>query len=771
MSDDAPSHAAAAAVAAEESKEDAGHGAVVPAEGCCAPAARITDRMEEELREGRMVLSFEFFPAKTEEGLTNLLARVGDMGQSLQPTFVSLTWRAVWEDARLSLRIASYVQSNFHIPVLLHLTCHLPRDRIAAILQSAKDAGIRNILALRGDPQMGRSSWKVVKGGFSNAIQLVRLIRSLHGDYFCVAVAGYPEVHVDCWNSPYLPPSQKCRERDLANLKKKVEAGADFVLTQFVFDAEVFLTFERTARKAGIKVPIVPGYLPIQSWKTFRQFTTWCKTTVPQTLSRKLARLRDDDDAVRTFGVEQGVDTLRRLQEAGVRAVHFFTLNLRRVVTEIVFGLGLRTRVHESHMPWGTKRSSEGVRPIFWSQRPESYLTRTAAWDEYPNGRWGDRRSPAYGELKDYYLARRAKVDRRAIWGSPKSVQDVCDVFVGYLSGRVKQLPWSDSGLALETSLIRRNLLQLNSHGFLTINSQPRVNGASSSDPQVGWGSADGHVFQKAYIEFFACPEQLHALLAAFHRFPSLAYHAMNKAGEEYCNYAGDRAIAVTWGVFPGREILQPTVVDGSSFRYWKDEAFALWLQWASLYDGDDSAADSAELIHSIHDNWFLVNIVDNDFSDSSDIFSIFKAVIADGMSREQLRARVSELEAENDALQTAMSKLEALRSEEDKELATAVAEVARLQALLAAERMKTRKKNRGRLLRRSSPLSKHASSPSAAPVSASASLPALSPSASVTLSVAAALPSALPPPARKRDEELPTSPLPMPRGRDDCGV
>ena len=160
--------------------------------------------------------------------------------------------------------------------------------------------------------------------------------------------------------------------------------------------------------------------------------------------------------------------------------------------------------------------------------------------------------------------------------------------------------------------------------GFLTINSQPRVNGVPSADPHVGWGGTDGYVFQKAYVEFFTTPQLMDRLVAVLPEYPNLSYHAVNVDGREYSHTPEASVNAVTWGVFPGREIIQPTVVDSSSFLAWKTEAFELWkAQWGSAYPEESV---QRKLIDKIYDSYYLVNIVDNDYTnDGSDIFAIFK--------------------------------------------------------------------------------------------------------------------------------------------------
>ncbi|GBG32138.1 Methylenetetrahydrofolate reductase [Hondaea fermentalgiana] len=662
--------------------------------------------------------------AQTTEDADKVIQRIAEMGEALQPTFVSLTWRSAYKDEDVWLKIGSIVQKQLGIAVLLHLTCHLPREDLVRVLRKAREAGIRNVLALRGDaphvtagaanasagPQ--QPGWRAVKNGFRNAIELVHLIRAEHGDYFCVGVAGYPEVHTSSWNSPVLPPSAQAREQDLIRLKDKVDAGADFVITQFFYEVDVFFKFRERCQDLGINVPIIPGYAPIQNYSSFQRFKSWVRPQVPAQIETKLNEIKDDDERVQAYGVEVGVEQIRALLRRDVHAVHFFTLNLASAVTSILQRLRLRdtSLTQPRQLPWrGLAREQEEVRPIFWAHRHSSYLSRTSAWSEFPNGRWGDARSAATFELGDYYLAskERSNIDLRELWGVPTSPADVAAVFVRYMRGEIAQLPWCDQQLAAETETISEELCWINRNGFLTINSQPKVNGVSSSSARYGWGGDGGVCFQKAYVEFFCSPEMWFKLRSCIDALPPgrLSYHAVNVAGDEFLDsdlrhreekdhegavvaahsdtspvLASDvparrkvsfadelveakaarpgRVNAVTWGVFPGREIIQPTVVDTESFRVWKAEAFELWLsQWAATYEESaegggmtsDRDAQAVRVLRSIHDTWFLVNIVDNDYvNEESNIFEVFKTVILDEMSAKELRSRVDSLEREN---------------------------------------------------------------------------------------------------------------------------
>jgi len=284
-------------------------------------------------------------------------------------------------------------------------------------------------------------------------------------------------------------------------------------------------------------------------------------------------------------------------------------------------------------LPWKKtahkERKQEDVRPIFWALRPKSYIARTESWDEFPNGRWGDSRSPAFGELADMHLTTLHRVKSEEVikaWGAPTSEQDVYKVFADYCRGVVQCLPWTDSPLARETEDITDQLVQLNEKGFLTINSQPRVNSAHSTDKKYGWGPSGGYVYQKAYIEFFTTATNLNAFKRVAAKHSSITFMAVNLAGDVLLSSPGaKKPNAVTWGVFPEKEIVQPTVVEFESFIVWKGEAFALWqTHWQSTYPKD---SESNKLLQYIHDTYYLVNVVENDYVER-DIFSIFAEVV-----------------------------------------------------------------------------------------------------------------------------------------------
>ncbi len=570
-----------------------------------------------------MFYSFEYFPPKTDAGVRNLYPRIERMA-ALEPAFVDITWGAGGSTSELTLSIAENLQKFFGVDVMMHLTCtNMSVTKLDEVLDQVHAAGIRNILALRGDPPRESEDWEAAEGGFSYAHELVSHIRKRFGDEFCIAVAGYPEGHLEAED----------RAACIRHLKHKVDCGADFVVTQLFFDVAEYAGFLERAKVAGIECPILPGILPIQSYDRFARFAEFTGVKVPQEIWDRLEPIRQDDSQVRAYGVELAVEICRKLEKLDVPGFHFYTLNLAASVTRILEGLELSQENHaDRSLPWKPSalpdRQSEDVRPIFWSNRPKSYLSRTQDWDEFPNGRWGDRRSPSFGNLSDYYqVSRRLGLRNRKArlleaYGEPQTEQDVFEVFANFCSGKLNVFPWADGDLAEETSRISLQLTALNRAGYLTINSQPQVRGVRSDDLEVGWGGPGGVVYQKAYMEFFASDDRMQKFLEVVDQYPTLTYQAVNMRGDVESNVPEDSTAAVTWGVFPGKEVIQPTIVDAKTFLIWKEEAFEAWQEeWAHLYEEDSV---SRKLIEKIQGSYWLINLVENDYLEG-DIFSIFR--------------------------------------------------------------------------------------------------------------------------------------------------
>jgi len=458
---------------------------------------------------------------------------------------------------------------------------------------------------------------------------LVRHIRKTHGDYFGISCAGYSEGHPDgeYW-------------KDLHHLKEKYDAGADFVVTQLFYDWQQFLQFVKDARELGIKCPIIPGIMPINNHASWQRMTTFCKTRIPSYMVDDMAKLNlEDDNEVKAYGIKVCVNMCRALLNNGIRGLHFYTLNLEKSTEAILEGLEMSPKESiPRSLPWvkpaNAKRTAEEVRPIFWSNRVKSYIDRTQHWDEFPNGRWSDSRSPAFGELGEeiaYFYRRKfgEKENLITAWGSEhKSWQSVAQIFVDFIEGKISFLPWNEQHVSLETNIIRDDLIFLNKNGFFTTNSQPKVNGAPSSDVSVGWGPKDGFVYQKAYVECFISPENLEKLEKIVkEKYPAITYQALTKDGKVKTNIKEETSVnAVTWGVFPGQQIVQPTVVDSGAFCVWKDEAFTILdTHWVSLYE---EGTESYKVLKTISDEWYLLNIVDNDYV-NGDIFALFRDVVS----------------------------------------------------------------------------------------------------------------------------------------------
>ena len=585
----------------------------------------ISTKLDEYNNQGKTFYSFEFFPPKTDFGLDNLYSRIDRMA-SLGPAYIDITWGAGGSTADKTFEMSKTIQKYFGLDVMMHLTCtNMPSDSIKKILSDAQKNNISNILALRGDPPDGSSAWKKNDSGFNYGADLVKFIRKEHGNNFFLGVGAYPETHQE----------QKNADLDISYLKEKVDAGADIIVTQLFYDVENFLLFRDKCSQAGINIPIIPGIMPIHNYARFIKFTQFCKVSIPNSVSDALELIKNDDSSVIDYGIEQASNMCEKLIEEGVPGLHFYTLNLEHSVTEILSRLGL-VSTHKSNrvLPWrqstiDQRKLSEDVRPIFWSNRPISYLTRTETWDDFPNGRWGDISSPTFGELNQYHAIRagsqsdKVKARRRKLWGEPISIKEISDVFVSFCKGKINSLPWCETPLAIESKQILDDLVALNQEGYFTINSQPKVGGLPSEDPNFGWGAKGGKVFQKAYLEFFTSKDNLDRLVLRLDELNDISYQALSFDGDLISNLSENNVNAVTWGVFPGQGILQPTIVDARSFLIWKDEAFGLWINdWASIYKTN---SDSYNLLHQIHDTHYLVNIVDNDFIDGNMIKHILE--------------------------------------------------------------------------------------------------------------------------------------------------
>lgn len=212
--------------------------------------------------------------------------------------------------------------------------------------QEAKQHGCRNILALRGDPPQGKDEWEAVEGGFIHGIDLVRHIRNNYGDYFDIAVAGFPQHQL-------LPPDEL--QQELVWLKEKVDAGVSFIFTQMFYDVQVFIDWVKSVRAAGITIPIVPGIAPIQTWNGFQRATSLAKTVIPKSFSDALEPYKNDDEKVRAIGIKLVADMCRRIlkEDIGIRGLHFYTMNLEKATRMLLEELNLVPRVETiKPLPW-----------------------------------------------------------------------------------------------------------------------------------------------------------------------------------------------------------------------------------------------------------------------------------------------------------------------------------------------------------------------------------------------------------------------------------
>jgi methylenetetrahydrofolate reductase (NADPH) len=287
-------------------------------------------RIKDMLSSGKPAVSFEFFPPKTDDGTEKLYHAVEAL-KPCRPSFVSVTYGAGGSTRDRTLDLVARIKHDLGIETMAHLTCvGASRKELAATLERLVSAGVENVLALRGDPPKGESTFVAAEGGFAHASELVAFIRK-EGYPLCVGAACYPEGH----------PEAATLEADLDHLTRKVEAGVDFLITQLFFDNQDFLAFARRARSAGIDVPIVPGLMPVTNVSQTQRFTKMCGARVPQELQRRLAIVERDPAAVVAAGVYWTAVQARELLAHGVPGLHFYTLNQSSATLAVHAALGL----------------------------------------------------------------------------------------------------------------------------------------------------------------------------------------------------------------------------------------------------------------------------------------------------------------------------------------------------------------------------------------------------------------------------------------------
>jgi methylenetetrahydrofolate reductase (NADPH) len=598
------------------------------------------------------------------------------MSQALRPLFVTVTWGAGGSTATKSLELAEICQRQLGLTTCLHLTCtNMDRALIDDALEQAKVLGIRNILALRGDAPRseeyrdeGQSPEQDSNKDFTWAIDLVKYIRKQYGDYFCIGVAAYPEGHSDESHPEHQDPSY-----DLPSLVEKTKAGADFLMTQLFFDVEAYDKFEKMLREhesgAFKTIPIIPGLMPIQSYKILLRTTKLSHANLPANTLARLDAVKSDDELVKQVGVkilDEMVEHIKSRPGVGKRGFHFYTLNLEKAVSHILEDCDLipqediedgntvivettpainlepppngiragdrrrlsmnsntRNRVIVSHSssnhsyeateeeagiprgPINTRASTLAI------SEGEGSMGREATWDDFPNGRWGDARSPAFGEIDGYGPTLHVSTAQALkLWGYPVDTKDISNLFRRHIEGELEALPWSEQGLSPETSTIAKQLLALNAKGWWTVASQPSVNGVRSTHPVFGWGPKNGYVFQKPFVEFFLPSAEFHALKQRLDAHEQVTYFAGNDAGD--FEASNENSVnPVTWGTFAGKEIVTPTIIEAVSFKSWLEEAFSIWREWQRVYP---TKSPSGKMLSQTRQDVWLVNVIWGDF-------------------------------------------------------------------------------------------------------------------------------------------------------------
>ena len=280
-------------------------------------------------------ISFEIFPPKTANGIENLKSVLRELS-TLSPDFISVTYGAMGTTRDKTIEISNYIKNQLKIETACHLTCvGADRKEIDLFLTKVMTHGIDNIVALRGDPPAGEKNFVPPPDGYTYANELVHHIRGFEKRNtkfnidFGIAIAGYPEKHLEAPNF----------EIDLENLKRKVDAGADIIITQLFFDNQHYYDYVKKVREVGIDIPIIPGLMPILSAKQIMKITNMCGTNFPDNLKNKLENSADNDAYAEELGIKQCIMQAKDLLENGVPGIHFYVLNKSAHIKRILSSL------------------------------------------------------------------------------------------------------------------------------------------------------------------------------------------------------------------------------------------------------------------------------------------------------------------------------------------------------------------------------------------------------------------------------------------------
>jgi methylenetetrahydrofolate reductase (NADPH) len=284
-------------------------------------------KISEVLKQKKSGVSFEFFPHKTPKGKEQLHSAVKQL-ENYNPLYMSMTYGAGGTSQDRTKEAVDMLLEEKICPIMPHLTCiGATKSSIEALLNDYKIRGVENIMALRGDIPQNMPDFNIRKGEFSCGKDIVSFIKKKSG--FCVGAAVYPETHIE---SP-------CFEDDLKHTKEKIDAGADFAVTQMFFDNRFYYEFIRSAQKKGIAVPILPGILPVTDLNKLKQFVSTCRVSIPKELENRMAKHLDNPQEMEKIGLDWTIDQCRDLNHNGIKFLHFFTLNKGPVIAKILDAL------------------------------------------------------------------------------------------------------------------------------------------------------------------------------------------------------------------------------------------------------------------------------------------------------------------------------------------------------------------------------------------------------------------------------------------------
>ncbi|KAH9413484.1 hypothetical protein DERP_007962 [Dermatophagoides pteronyssinus] len=577
-------------------------------------ADRIRERSIKQQQYDRF-FSVEFFPARTVQGAKNWIKLVENYSDG-DPLYCDITWHSAGNpDSNAptsSLMMANVALNYCQLETMLHITCiDLTSEQLNQYLQRAKHYGIRNIMALRGDRH--DDDHQTDNHQFQYAADLVQYIRHHYGEYFTIVVAGYPIPH----------PESRDKQHDRQCLKKKVSIGADYIITQLFFQCEDYVEFVNECRQIGINVPIIPGICAINSFESLVKFSKLSAVPIPSELFDRLEQVRSDQQAVQQLGINYLTNLCRQLLATNLfPGIHFYTLNQSSII-QVIKNCGLWGKC--SIIPWRQsqhyQRINESIRPIFWSNRPKSYIHRTRKWTQFPTTNWSTEFSSNLdSNLTDFpqYLNFNLSPDTKKRLSECENLQQLYAIFDDFYSSTINQ---STTKTTINLDRNNNDIDQNSTRQSLRRLSLPWINVVNDQYIES--------LYQK-YGQFISKGLMVTNYLPAIN---DKSIRLTNWSSTEQEQHQQQLPLVIAWLRLSNTDQLRQRrrpvyIADMKTFDVWLNETYSLWNELinetptliinGSINEQNETNNNNKKVLAHVRNELILVCMIDNRYGHSS---------------------------------------------------------------------------------------------------------------------------------------------------------